>query len=157
MYTEEMEVQKLDESMGSQASMNFSSEEANKVEQKNAVFDQCNFKSDQEIVRNPMENERYRLVERSTYLLNFHNMKIEKTYAFKNISDNKGTDIFALCLYCILNDTIIYYIADMKGLNAWQQATWIVLSVIATLSIEFMRYKFRAISIRLANAFDILL
>jgi hypothetical protein len=97
-----------------------SSEEANKVEQKNAVFDHCNFKSDQEIFRNPIENERYRLAERPTFLLNFPNTEIEKTYAFKNISDNKGTDIFSLCLYTIVGDTIIYNIADMKGLNAWQ-------------------------------------
>lgn len=76
-------------------------------------------------------------------LLEFNNTEIERVYSVKNINDHKGTDIFSLCLYTTVGDTIIYYIADMKGLNAWQQTVWLILSVIAAPGIEWMRYKFR--------------
>lgn len=99
--------------------MNISYGEADNVEEKNAVFDHCNFKPDLEIIRNPIENERYKLVERPRMLIEFNNTEIETVYAGKIINENKGTDIFLLCLYTIIGDTIIYYIADNKGLNAW--------------------------------------
>ena len=52
-------------------------------------------------------------------LFSFQNIENEMTYASLNISDNKGSDLFTICLYVIMGDILIYFIADGKNMKAW--------------------------------------
>jgi hypothetical protein len=52
-------------------------------------------------------------------LLNFQNVEIEMTYAFRLISENRGTDMLLMGLCTILGDTLIYFIAHKKNIPAW--------------------------------------
>ncbi len=83
------------------------------------MFSKCDFRPDLEIIRNPIENERYRLVERPNMLFSFNNIENEKHYAFTKIGENKSSDFFANCICTIVGDTLIYFIADSKNMPAW--------------------------------------
>jgi len=52
-------------------------------------------------------------------LFSFQNIENEMTYASKNISENKGSDLFTVVLYVIMGDILIYFIADGKNMQAW--------------------------------------
>lgn len=83
LNTDESQSQRLEDNDSNvSALMDESMEAVQMLELSNAVYDQCDFKSDLEIIGNQLENDRYQLVERPNTLMVFKNNETEQKYAF---------------------------------------------------------------------------
>ena len=59
LNTEELYSQRLNDESNASAELDYSIDGGQKEVFKNAIYDQCDFKSDVEIVNNELENDRY--------------------------------------------------------------------------------------------------
>ena len=90
-------------------------------------------------------------------LLSFNNVENEMNFAFRNIRDNQGSDIFTLCVYAVVNMTLINNIMSTVGAPAWIYIVFNVSAVFAMVGIYFLRIYLSENSIRMYHLFDTVL
>jgi hypothetical protein len=60
-------------------------------------------------------------------------------YAFRNVRDNAGSDIFTLFVYAVINTTLICNIFSTVDAPAWAYVVFIVASIFFMIGLYFAR------------------